>query len=61
VKRFFAQEARECICPPRLPVCVCGHKPTLKILTKKAVKPSLEEINSNRRAKSAKLRAAEKI
>ena len=61
VKRFFAQEARECICPPRLPVCICGHKPTLKILTKKAVKPSLEEINSNRRAKSAKLRAAEKI
>jgi 16S rRNA (cytosine1402-N4)-methyltransferase len=61
VKRFFAQESRDCLCPPRIPVCVCGHKATVRLLTRKAVKPSSEEIGVNRRAQSARLRAVEKL
>jgi len=61
VKQFMAEKAKGCICPPRMPVCACGRKPELKILTKKPVRPSGQEIESNIRARSAKLRAAEKI
>lgn len=61
VKRFMAEKAKGCVCPPRMPVCACGRKPELKILTKKPVRPSNQEIESNTRARSAKLRAAEKI
>ena len=61
VKHFFKQEARGCVCPPEVLRCVCGHKPELKILTKKIVAASAEEIKTNPRARSAKLRAAEKI
>jgi 16S rRNA (cytosine1402-N4)-methyltransferase len=61
VKRFFAEKARGCICPEKFPVCVCGHKPEVKLLTKRIVKPSRHEADRNSRARSAKLRAAEKI
>ena len=61
VKNFFNTESRDCICPPGLPVCRCGHKRTIKILTKKVVRPSQEEIEKNPRARSARLRAAERI
>jgi 16S rRNA (cytosine1402-N4)-methyltransferase len=61
VKRFFASEEKGCICPPNFPVCVCGRKPSLKIITKKVIRPSEDEIKSNSRAKAARLRAAEKI
>jgi 16S rRNA (cytosine1402-N4)-methyltransferase len=61
VKEFFKREAKECLCPPQLPVCICGHKAQLKILTKKVIIPSLAEIKSNPRSRSAKLRAAQKI
>jgi hypothetical protein len=61
VKRFFRQMSKECICPPRLPACVCGHKSTFRVLTRKPVVPSETEIQQNPRARSAKLRAAEKI
>jgi 16S rRNA (cytosine1402-N4)-methyltransferase len=61
VKRFFAEGARGCICPPELPVCVCGHVPTLEILTKKAVQPTEDEVRLNPRSRSAKLRAARKL
>lgn len=61
VKHFFKDEARECICPKEIPICVCNHKPTLKILTKKPLTPTPEEIERNRRARSAKLRAIEKL
>lgn len=61
VKNFFRQESRDCICPPQLPQCVCGHKKNLKIITKKPVIPSWEEVGSNPNARSAKLRVAEKI
>ena len=60
VKRFFRREARGCTCPPELPVCVCGKEPTLRVLTKKALRPSAEEIAENPRAGSARLRAAQK-
>jgi 16S rRNA (cytosine1402-N4)-methyltransferase len=61
VKEFFKTETRDCICPPRLPVCQCNHRASLKILTKKAVAPSEKEINNNPRSRSAKLRVAVKI
>jgi 16S rRNA (cytosine1402-N4)-methyltransferase len=61
VKEFFKREAKECLCPPRLPICQCGHKPQLKILTKKIITPSVAEIKINPRSRSAKLRVALKI
>ncbi|MEW5925480.1 MAG: 16S rRNA (cytosine(1402)-N(4))-methyltransferase RsmH, partial [Candidatus Zixiibacteriota bacterium] len=50
VKRFIAGKAKGCVCPREFPVCVCGHKPEVKVLTKKAVKPTDEEIAENSRA-----------
>lgn len=61
VKNFFRSEAKGCSCPPRIPICICGRKKTLKILTKKVVVPSAEEMRENPRSSSAKLRAAERI
>ncbi|MCX6743841.1 MAG: 16S rRNA (cytosine(1402)-N(4))-methyltransferase RsmH, partial [Candidatus Parcubacteria bacterium] len=61
VKDFIKNEAKGCICPPKLPVCTCNHKPTLKILTKKVIKPGLAEIKVNPRSRSAKLRAIIKL
>ncbi len=61
VKRFFADLARGCICPPEIPVCVCGHEPEAELLTKRAVKPSEGEIERNPRSSSARLRAAIKL
>ena len=60
VKRFFAAQARGCVCPPELPICVCGSEPTLRLVTRKAVRPSPSEIAANVRSASAKLRVAEK-
>jgi 16S rRNA (cytosine1402-N4)-methyltransferase len=61
VKEFFKREARDCICDHHLPACVCRHHRTLKILTKKPLVAGNHEVKLNPRAKSARLRAAEKI
>ncbi|MFQ5649136.1 MAG: 16S rRNA (cytosine(1402)-N(4))-methyltransferase RsmH [bacterium] len=61
VKTFFRQQAAACVCPPELPVCICGQKSRLKILTRRPVRPQEEEINRNPRSRSARLRAAEVI
>ncbi len=61
VKRRFQRCARACLCPPKTPVCICEHRPSLQILTKRPVRPAQIEIQQNPRARSAKLRAARKI
>ncbi len=59
-KRVLADLAKGCVCPPELPICECGRKPQVEVLTKRAVRPTEEEITRNPRAESARLRAAEK-
>jgi 16S rRNA (cytosine1402-N4)-methyltransferase len=61
VKQFLAAKARGCICPPELPVCVCGHEPEAELLTRRAISPDDEEAERNPRSRSAHLRAALKI
>jgi 16S rRNA (cytosine1402-N4)-methyltransferase len=61
VKRFLQNLARGCICPPELPVCVCGHEPEAELLNSRAISPTAGEIAQNPRARSGKLRAARKL
>lgn len=61
VKQAFAGLAQGCICPKEFPICVCNNKPTLKIITRKPILPSAEELEENPRSRSAKLRVAEKL
>ena len=61
VKEFMRYEASTCICPPGLPVCVCGKQATLRLVQRKPIMPGSEETRLNPRARSAKLRVAEKI
>ena len=61
VKQFMQEKARDCICPPGFPICTCGHRADLKVLTRKPVLPGEDECNHNPRARSAKLRVAEKL
>ncbi len=61
VKRFIAAERRGCVCPPELPVCVCGRAPRLQVVPGTPATPSAGELASNPRARSARLRAAERL
>ena len=61
VKTELKRHADPCTCPPKLPVCRCGKKPTLRLLTRRVVRPSAEEIDQNPMARSTRLRAAERV
>jgi 16S rRNA (cytosine1402-N4)-methyltransferase len=61
VKQFMQREARDCLCPPDLPACRCGHKAQLRIMTRKPIQPDEAEIAANPRSRSAKLRIAERL
>ena len=61
IKQVFADLAKGCTCPANFPVCVCGKKPEIKVITRKPILPSGDELSENSRSKSAKLRVAEKI
>ena len=61
VKQFFNENASDCICPPDYPICQCNTIPLLKVLTRKSVTANQKEVDDNRRSRSAKLRAAERI
>ncbi len=61
VKQYFHQESRDCICPPEIPICNCGHRAGIKIITRKPIQASVKEIDQNPRARSARLRVAEKL
>ena len=60
VKSFFNREAATCVCPPDLPVCVCHQTPRIKIINRRVIKPSEEEVRSNPRSRSAKLRIVQR-
>jgi len=61
VKNFFKTEEKGCVCPPKIPICSCGHKQRVKIITRKPIIPAVEEVRLNSRASSAKLRVAERV
>jgi 16S rRNA (cytosine1402-N4)-methyltransferase len=61
VKHFMQAESKTCLCPPEVPVCTCGHTPSLRLVNRKAITPSEAEIKENPRSRSAKLRVVERI
>ena len=61
VKQALAREAKGCLCPPHTPACICGHVATIRLITRKSVTPSSQEISDNPRSRSARLRVAERL
>jgi 16S rRNA (cytosine1402-N4)-methyltransferase len=61
VKHTLRREASDCLCPPRQPLCTCGHRARVRVLTKKPVMAGEEEVEANPRSRGAKLRAAERL
>lgn len=61
VKRFFADLARGCVCPPEFPICTCGESPSAELISRRAISPTAGEVAANPRAKSGKLRVARKL
>jgi len=61
VKQLMQQESKDCICPPGIPTCVCGHKASLRLINERVITPSPAEVQLNPRSRSAKLRTAERI
>jgi 16S rRNA (cytosine1402-N4)-methyltransferase len=61
VKQFFQRESKDCLCPPTQPICTCGHKASIRLVQRKPIIPTSEEIRFNPRSRSAKLRIAEKL
>ena len=61
VKRFIATERRGCVCPPEVPFCVCGRNPRLRLITRPSLTPTAAEVSANPRARSARMRAAERL
>ncbi len=61
VKRFFQDEARDCLCPPEMPVCVCGHRASLRLVNRRPIRPGDQEVATNPRSRSARLRIAERL
>ena len=60
-KSFLARESAGCICPPEVLVCVCGHLPTVRLVNRKVIRPSAEEVEQNPRSRSAKMRVARRL
>jgi 16S rRNA (cytosine1402-N4)-methyltransferase len=61
VKNTLAREATGCICPPELPVCVCQHQPTLRLINRRVIRPEKEEMAANPRSRSARMRVAQRL
>ncbi|MCX7816364.1 MAG: 16S rRNA (cytosine(1402)-N(4))-methyltransferase RsmH [Syntrophales bacterium] len=61
VKEVFTFYSKDCVCAPRIPHCICGHSRKIRLITRKPVRPTDEEVQRNRRARSAKLRASERV
>jgi 16S rRNA (cytosine1402-N4)-methyltransferase len=61
VKTYFRQESRDCICPPEIPICICEHRASIELITRKPIRPQQDEVARNPRARSARLRVAEKL
>jgi len=61
VKQFMQREARDCICPPSVPTCVCGHKASLRLVSRRVITPSEAEVRRNPRSRSARMRIAERV
>ncbi len=61
VKNSLSGAAARCICPPELPECVCQHQPSVRLINRRIIRPSTEEVAANPRSRSAKMRVAEKL